>query len=81
MPTISLHFNKEEDQLFRDYAKLNGLTINEFFKESALEKIESEIDLKLYNKAIEDFEENPIIYSHKDVLKELDLQSISHVIF
>ncbi|BDR57671.1 type II toxin-antitoxin system RelB family antitoxin [Xylocopilactobacillus apicola] len=73
MPTISLHFNKEEDQLFRDYAKHNGLTINEFLRKSALEKIESEIDLKLYNKAIEEFEENSTIYSHEDVLKELDL--------
>lgn len=73
MPTMSLRFSKEDDQLFRDYAKLNGMSINELFRQSAIEKIESEVDVKLYDEAMKEFEKNPVVYSHEDVKEQLGL--------
>jgi len=73
MPTMSLRYSKEDDKLFRDYAKLKGLSINEMFKQAMFEKIESEVDLAMYEKALEEFEENPVVYSHDEVKAELGL--------
>lgn len=73
MPLLSLRVSDEDNRLFRDYAKLKGKSLNEFFKESALEKIESEVDLTLYEEALKEFEANPVIHSHEDVKAELGL--------
>lgn len=73
MPTMSLRFSKEDDQLFRDYAKLKGVSINELFRQSAYEKIEAEVDLHLYEEAVKEFEKNPVVYTHDEVKKELGL--------
>lgn len=71
MPTMSLRYSKEDDKLFRDYAKLKGISINEMFKQAMFDKIESEVDLQMYEIALKEFEENPIVYSHDDVKAEL----------
>ena len=70
---MSLRFSQEDDDLFRDYAKLKGLSINELFRQSAYEKIEREVDLKLYEEALKEFEANPVVHSHEDVKAELGL--------
>lgn len=42
-------------------------------RQSVLEKIEDEIDLKLYQEAKDDFEKNPKTYTLDEVEKELGL--------
>lgn len=72
--TISLRLNEKDTKLFKEYAKLNGMTLSELVRSSVLERIEDEYDLKAYNEAIAEFEKNPVTYSLDDVEKELGLK-------
>lgn len=47
MATVSLRLNKEEEQLFKNYAEFNGVGLSTLFKQTLLEKIELEHDLKV----------------------------------
>lgn len=71
MPTLSLRVSSDEDKLLRSYADVKGISLNDLLKNAAIEKIEDEIDLETYNKALEEFEKNPVTYSHEEVMKEL----------
>lgn len=73
MATFSIRVTSEEDKLVRTFAKVKGVSLNELFKEAVLEQIEEEIDLAAYNKALEEFNENPVTYTHEEVLKELGI--------
>jgi len=67
---ISLRLDQEEEKLIRQYAKLNHMTLTDLIKNAVIEKIENEIDLKSFNKAMKEMEKT---YSFEDVKKELGL--------
>ncbi|MEG0919577.1 MAG: DUF6290 family protein [Anaerovoracaceae bacterium] len=71
--TISLRLNEADTMLFKNYAKLNGLTLSELVRQSVIERIEDEYDLKAYKKAMEEYETNSVTYSLDDVERELGL--------
>ncbi len=73
MSIISLRMSEEEEKVIKDYAKLNNVTVSELFRSAVLEKIEADIDLKLYNEAIEEHESSPNDISFDDMMKDLDL--------
>lgn len=50
--TISLRLAPEEATLFRDYAKLQGQTLSDVFRQALREKIEEEFELSI----IKDYE-------------------------
>lgn len=68
---VSIRLSKAEDSLIRGYADTHGLSVSEFMRRSALEKIEDELDMKLFEEALEDFSENPQTYTLDEVEKEL----------
>lgn len=72
--TISLRVNNEETDLIKSYAAAKGISVSELIRESVIERIENEIDLKLYNEALNEFNENPVMYSLDEVTKELGLK-------
>ncbi len=71
MNTINLRINDEDNKLVRDYAKANNMTISDLVRNSVLEKIEDDIDLKLYNQAMKDHKENPQDISFDEMMTEL----------
>ena len=71
--TISLRLNNEDTMLFKKYAEMNGLSISELVRQSVIERIEDEYDLKAYEKAMEEYKKNPVTYSLDEVKKELGL--------
>lgn len=73
MGIISLRLNKDEDKLIRDYAKVKGISISDLVREAAIEKIEDDIDISLYNEAMKDHKENPQDISFDEMMEELDL--------
>ena len=73
MSTISLRLNDEDKALFGRYAELHGLSISELVRQTVLERIENEFDLKAYNLAMEEYESNPITYSHDEVVRMLEV--------
>lgn len=70
--TISLRLSEEESILFKRYAEIHGITVSELVRQSVLERIEDEYDLKLYEKAIEEYRKNPVAYSLDEVEGELN---------
>ena len=52
---------------------MHGLTVSELMRESVLDRIEDEYDLKIFEEAMAEYKDNPVTYSLEDVAKELDL--------
>ena len=72
--TLSLRLSDEDVTLIRRYADMNGMTISEPVRRSVIERIEDELDLKLYEKAMADFKADPVTYTLDGVESELDLK-------
>ncbi|MDO4772734.1 MAG: DUF6290 family protein [Bacillota bacterium] len=71
---ISLRLSDTDAALFKKYAELNGISVSELIRQSVMERIEDEYDLKAYEKAMEEYQKNPITYSLDEVGKELGLE-------
>ena len=71
MNSITLRINDDENNLIRDYAKANNITISELMRQSVLEKIEDEIDLDIYEQAMQAQKENPQDISFDEMMTEL----------
>ena len=71
--TISLRLSDEDSKLIKDYAKVNNMTVSDLVRQAVIEKIEDEIDLEAYNKAMAAFTKNPKTYSLEEIEKELGI--------
>ena len=71
MNLITLRINDDDDNLIRNYAKVNNISISELMRQAVLEKIEDEIDLDLYNQAMKEHNENPQDISFDEIMTEL----------
>lgn len=72
--SISIRLNESEVAAIKDYAGAYGMTVSECIRKAILEKIEDEYDLKAYEKAMEEYRQNPITYTHEQVKKELGIE-------
>lgn len=72
--TISLRLSETEDRLIRTYAEMKGISVSEFLRRSALEKIEDEYDLDAYRRAMDEYRKDSSTYSLDDVEKELGIK-------
>ena len=71
--TISLRLSEEDTKLIKDYAKVNNMSVSDLIRQAVIEKIEDEIDLAAYNKAVEAYKKNPKTYTLDEIEKELSL--------
>ena len=72
--TVTLRMSDDDMELIRNYAAMHGTTVSDVMRRATLEKIEDEIDLKLYEKAMAEFRANPVTYTHDEVGKILGLK-------
>jgi len=72
MSTISVRFNDKDDTLIRKYAKLHGMDLSTFIRQAAIEKIEDDYDLALFNKVWEEVKDKELM-THDALEKELNL--------
>ena len=70
--TISLRLNEKDTLLIKKYAELKRVSVSELIRQTVLERIEDEYDLKAYEKAMEEYQANPVAYSHDEVRKLLE---------
>ena len=70
MATISLRVDDREERLFREYARMNHTTVSELLRSAAIERIEDEFDLALFDKA---FARMKKTHTVAEVKKELGL--------
>jgi len=74
MSIISLRMNKEEEKIIKEYAKANNISVSELFRSSVLEKIETDIDVALYQEAMKEHQDAPNDISFDEMVKELDIR-------
>ena len=72
--TISIRLNQEDSMLIKKYAELNHISISELVRQAVMERIEDEYDLKAYQKAISEYQKDPVTYSLDEVEEELGLK-------
>lgn len=72
--TISLRLSDEDTSLIKKYAELNRMSVSELIRQSVIERIEDEYDLKAYEKAMAEHKQNPVTFSLDEVERELGLQ-------
>jgi len=68
--TISLRLNERDYKLIKHYAKINNIPVSKLLRDAAIEKIEDEIDINLFDEVLKDLEQT---YSLDEVKKELGL--------
>ena len=71
--TISLRLSDEDALLIKKYAELNKLSVSDLIRQTVMERIESEYDLEMFDKALEEYRSNPVTYSLDEVERELGL--------
>ena len=49
--TISFRLSEADSMLFKKFAEMNGITVSELIRNSVMERIEDEYDLKVYKKS------------------------------
>lgn len=72
--TISLRLSDADSALIRKYAEINGMSVSDVIRQSVLERIEEEFDVKAYEDAMAEFRANPVTYSLEEMEKELGLR-------
>lgn len=70
MSTISLRLNDRDDELVRKFAAIHNVSVSELIRNAIIEKIENEIDVELFDKAVA---ETKAVYTLDETKKKLDL--------
>ena len=72
--TISLRLNEEDTMLIKKYAEINHLSVSELIRQAVIDRIETEYDLEMFEKAMEEYKSNPVTYSLDEIEKDLGPQ-------
>ena len=72
--TISLRLSDNDTMLIKKYAQINNISVSDLIRQTVLERIESEYDLEMFDKAIAEYKADPVTYSLDEVRKELGLK-------
>jgi len=70
MSTISLRLNDRDDELVRKFAAIHNVSVSELIRNAIIEKIENEIDVELFDKAVA---ETQAVYTLDETKKKLGL--------
>ena len=74
MSKVTIPLNKDEEELFKQYAKFHNKPLSILFKESLEEKIEEDFDLEVIKNYENIKEANDVsYYSHNEVKGMLEL--------
>lgn len=71
--TITLRISEDDSNIIRNYARLQGVSVSEFMRRAAMEKIEDDLDVRAAESAYANYQANPISYSLDEVEKEFGL--------
>ena len=71
--TISIRLNDEDTMLIKKYAEMNRISVSDLIRQTVMERIETEYDLKAFDKSMSGYKANPVTYSLDEVERELGL--------
>lgn len=69
--SISLRVSAEDEQLIKQYAEVHNMSVSEFIRKTVFEKLEDELDLMTYRKAMQEYKADPQTYTLEEVKKIL----------
>lgn len=72
--TFSMRLEDSQKALIAEYAAIHGKSMSEFMLNAALDIIENETDLRDWNAAKSEFNENPVTYSNDEIMREFGLR-------
>ncbi|WP_063653668.1 type II toxin-antitoxin system RelB family antitoxin [Candidatus Arsenophonus triatominarum] len=78
MKNLTIRISKEDKELLKDFADFNGISVSNLLRQSALERIENEIDIKLYqcaNNIMKEMTDDDVI-SHDELISDLGLDDV-----
>jgi len=61
--TLTIRVSKENKKVINHYAQIHGVTMAELMKSATIEKIEDELDLEIYKKAMAEYRKDEKKYS------------------
>ncbi|WP_242348821.1 type II toxin-antitoxin system RelB family antitoxin [Mucispirillum schaedleri] len=70
---LSLELTAEETAMLEKCAVRNNISTAEFIKNTILERIKDEMDMEVYETAMNKYSRNPRAYTHSSVMRELGL--------
>ena len=73
MTTISVRLNDQDSEFIKKYAEFKNISISDLVRQTVIDRIEEEIDIHAYNKALEEYKKSPVTYTLDEVEKELGL--------
>lgn len=68
--TMTIRLEGEEKDLISDYAAAFGTSVSEFMRNAALERIEDELDLKVWEEAKAEFDSDPETISAAEIARK-----------
>lgn len=68
--TMTIRLESEEKSLIADYAAAFGISVSEFMRKSAIERIEDELDLKAWEVAKAESDAEPEVISAAEIAKK-----------
>lgn len=68
--TMTIRMEESDKALISDFAKTFGLSVSEFMRRCALERIEDELDLEAWEAAKAEFDANPVAIPAADIAKK-----------
>ena len=68
--TMTIRLDGAEKSLISDYAAAFGISVSEFMRKACLERIEDELDLKAWEEAKAEFEDDSTTFSVAEVAKK-----------
>lgn len=68
--TMTIRLDSAEKNLISDYAAAFGISVSEFMRKAALERIEDELDLKAWEEAKAEFDRDPVTISAAEIAKK-----------
>lgn len=71
---ISLRMDEKEEKLIKEYAKANNITVSALLRDAVLEKIEDDIDIEIYDKAMAEHLEEDTSISYDEMVDELGIE-------
>lgn len=74
MTTISLRLEDADAQLIKEYAGMKRMTVSELIRQTVMEHIAEEFDLRAYQKAAAAFQSDPTTYTHEEVGELLEVK-------
>lgn len=67
MTTISLRLEDKDAELIKEYAAMKRMTVSELIRQTVLDRIAMEVDLRSYRRAVAQYHKDSETYTHEEV--------------